>query len=143
MADPSTKRARRGIGGWMAFVVMAFCVVGLTGLFATYALTIPIERAAARDAALDRVLAGADPATMRDALGGDEPGGGAAMLAGDPAGLPDRVRADRTAMHARIVEEAEAIAARLRWLVLIVTVMGAAFACAVMGSLAPPREADH
>jgi len=39
-----------------AFVAMAFAVVGLTGVFATFAAPLPLERALAREAALDEAL---------------------------------------------------------------------------------------
>ena len=43
-------------GGWIAFAAMAFIVAGLAGVFATYALPIPMERGFAVDAALDEAL---------------------------------------------------------------------------------------
>ena len=38
---------------WIAFLAMAFVVVGLAGLFASYAVPLPLQRAIAREAALD------------------------------------------------------------------------------------------
>ena len=43
----------------LAFVAMAFAIVGLIGIFATYAAPLPLERAVARETALDAVLAAA------------------------------------------------------------------------------------
>jgi hypothetical protein len=124
--------APRGTITWMAFLVMTIVVVGLTGLFASYALEIPVERVALRDAALDLVLTGADPKSLADSLGDSAP-----ALTGDKAGLPARVAAERTRMHAEIAAEAAAVARRVRWLVVIVTVLGAVFACVIAGIMVP------
>ena len=48
---------RRNTATWMAFLVAAFGVVGLMGVFASYAAPLPFERAIARDATLDEALA--------------------------------------------------------------------------------------
>ncbi len=54
----------------MGFLAVAFAMVGLIGLIASYAAPLPLERAMARDAALDAVLeqAGSDPAAAIEAL---------------------------------------------------------------------------
>ena len=77
--------AQGGRSGWMMFAALAVMVVGLTGLFATYATPLPLERAMAREAALDAVAA--DPSlsanpTMRDSLGDSVP-----ALAGPPPAI--------------------------------------------------------
>ncbi len=41
---------------WTAFLLMLFAVVGLCGLFASYAGSIPLERGQVRTATLDSVL---------------------------------------------------------------------------------------
>jgi len=123
----------------MGFLAVAFAVVGLTGLFSTYAAPLPLERALARDAALDQVLqtAGRDPAAAIEALRPRLAESADALLpiAGD---LADKVARERTAMHARLLAEAEETATRLRWLICIVTAMAAAFGIALQG-LAPRR----
>ena len=53
----------RNTGSWIAFLVTLFLAVGLCGMFASYAVTIPLDRAAAREAMLDEVLTADDPAT--------------------------------------------------------------------------------
>lgn len=40
-------------GVWVAFLVMCFLVVGLTGMFASYSTAIPLEAAMMKAAALD------------------------------------------------------------------------------------------
>jgi hypothetical protein len=126
---------RGGVGAtWMAFLVMAFVVVGLTGLFASYAVPLPLERALAREATLDEALAaarGADPQTAVAALRDRLDDSAAALL---PAGgdMAARVAAERTAMRARFRAEAAAIATRVRWLVCVITVMASVFGVAVL-----------
>jgi len=119
----------------MGFLAMAFAVVGLTGLFATYAAPLPLERALARDAALDAVLLaarGPDPQAAIEALRPRLAESADALL---PIGadLADRIARERATMHGRLLVEAGATATILRWLICIVTVMGAAFGIALLG----------
>jgi hypothetical protein len=123
---------------WMAFVAMAFTVAGLIGVFATYAVAVPLQRALAREAALDEALAAAgSPEEMQrlqalaPRLGDSAP----ALTAGDGL-LPDRVARERTAMRLRFQEEARFLAGRLRLMIVVVTVLCAGFTCAVVGALA-------
>ena len=51
--------AERSSGSWIAFAVMAIVVVWLSGLFATFALPIAMQRAFLLDAAFDDALAAA------------------------------------------------------------------------------------
>ncbi len=125
----------RGTFTWMAFLVMTIVVVGLTGLFASYTLEIPVERMALRDTALDLVLTGADPKSLADSLGDSAP-----ALAGDKAGLPARIAAERARMHTEIAAEARAVALRVRWLVVIVTVLGSVFGCVIVGLMVPKEK---
>jgi hypothetical protein len=120
----------------MGFVAMAIVIVGLTGIFATYAVPLPLERALAREDALDAALATAeapDPSAARAALA-DRLGDSAGVLTGDAAGLAGRVAAERAAMRLRFAEEGTAVATRLRWLVAIVTATGTLFVVAMMGA---------
>jgi hypothetical protein len=119
---------------WTAFLVMAFVVVGLAGVFASYATPLPLARALAREAALDAAAAalrGPDPAAALEAL---RPRLGESAEALLPVGgdMPARITAARIAMRARFVAEAEAEARRARLLVIIVTLMAAAFGSAVL-----------
>jgi hypothetical protein len=120
----------------VAFVAVAFLVVGLMGVFATYAAPLPLERAMAREAALDAVLDAArtpNPEAAMAALKArlDDSAG---VLAGGTAGIAARVAAERLAMRERFAAEAAATGLRLRWLIVMVTLMGAVFAITMMGS---------
>ena len=134
MQNPSHAVARPN-GTLTGFVAMAFAIVGLVGLFATYAAPLPLERALARTAALDEALAaaaGPDYAATLDRLR-PRLAESAAPLAPGPA-LEARILAERDAARDRFRAEADATAVRLRWLVCLVTLTGAAFGIAMMGA---------
>ncbi len=120
-----------GGGTWAAFLAMAFLVVGLTGIFATYAAPIPLERVLARDAALDRLLAAPDPAKALDALRA-ELGDSADALAKAPGDLGERVARERGAMRVRLGREFAAVGLRLRLMIGVFTFAGALFGIAVL-----------
>jgi hypothetical protein len=127
--------ANGGRGTWVMFAVLAVGVVGLTGVFATYAAPLPLQRAMARAAALDAALATAaapDPAAALAALA-PRLGDSAAALQGPPAGLPARIAHERLAMRAHFGIVSEALAARLRMLVIVITAMGALFVGITVG----------
>jgi len=118
----------RPTGTLAAFLAMAFFIVGLTGLFATFAAPLPLERALAREGVLDEAVAaaqGADPAAalafLRTRLGES-----AAAVSPGPD-LPARIAAERLAMRARFATESAVTLSRLRWLICVVTGMGALF----------------
>jgi hypothetical protein len=97
----------------------------------------------ARDAALDAVLQAArepDPAAAVAALRPRlaESADAVLPLGGD---LEARVARERAAMHARLLAQSAATGTVLRWLICIVTVMGAAFGIALQG-MAPRRVVD-
>ena len=126
---------RRNTGTWMAFLAAAFGVVGLMGVFASYAAPLPFERAMARDATLDEALAtgGAKPALegLRDRLDDSAP----EVI--DGAGpIADRVATARAAMHTALETEAVAIGGRVRLELLVVTLVAAGFGLVVLGSVA-------
>ncbi|HTU56727.1 MAG TPA: hypothetical protein VMF62_22420 [Acetobacteraceae bacterium] len=117
------------------FLAMAFVVVGLAGIFATYAAPVPFGRALAREAVLDQVLAAsvapdaqARLAALRPALG--ESAG--AVLSG-PGTLAERVARERERMRARSEQEAADLGARLRLLIGVVTFAAALFGLAMLG----------
>jgi hypothetical protein len=120
---------------WMMFAAVAVGVVGLTGVFATYATPLPLQREMAREAALDAALLAAREPDPRAALAALEPrlGDSAAALAGAPAGLPERVEQERLAMRARFGAESDSLAARLRCLIIVTTAMGGVFVVAIVG----------
>jgi hypothetical protein len=122
---------------------MAFIVAGLAGVFATYALPIPMERGFAVDAALDEALIaarGPDPDRAIAALA-PRLGESAAPIAQGTGSWEDRIQRERAAMRARFIAEEQATALRLRWLVVVVNLMGAMFVGAVV-SIVSRRPAD-
>lgn len=127
--------ATRNSATWTAFLVMCFAIVGLTGLFGTFATTVPLYRALARYAALDEVLAVSrqpDAAVQLDRLRPQLAESAAAVLQGEGT-VEERVARERAAMRARQEHEAEGVAWRIRVMVLVVTLMAALFGVFVMG----------
>lgn len=119
---------------WTAFLLVCFGLVGLTGLFATYAAPIPLQRALNRNATLDRVLEAArqpDPAPLLERLRPALAESAAPVLTG-PGTLEERVARERDAVRARQDAEARGVAHRLRLLVIVVTVMAGLFGALVL-----------
>jgi hypothetical protein len=129
--------AMNGRGTWMAFLAMAFAVVGLSGLFATYAMSAPWRRAALEIASLD--ADGPVEARITAALGPD-----VAPRIAAPGTAPEAaLHAARAAVLRRAEEDADSAETHTRWLIVIVTTMGAVFGAAVLGmgrdaSASPP-----
>ena len=130
----------RPTGTLAAFLAMAIVVVGLTGLFATYAAPVALERAQAREAALDEAAVAArapDPAAalarMQARLGES-----AAALAPGPD-LQARIAAERLAMRARFATENAVTLSRLRWLICVITGTAALFGLAILNLAARAR----
>jgi hypothetical protein len=116
------------------FLICAFMVVGLTGLFATYAVPVPLERALRREAAIDQAgadLAGPDAGAKLQALA-PELGEQAAMLSDASVPLAERVRRAQAAVRDQMTAEAGEIATRLRWLIAVITVCAGGFGTALM-----------
>jgi hypothetical protein len=121
-------------GTWTAFLTMAFAVVGLIGCFATYAAQIPFDRALARSATLDQVLAIAstpNPAPRLEAL---RPAldDSATVLAGPTGELPARVATERKRMFVAFGSESADIGFRLRIVIVVFTAAGALFGAGVL-----------
>jgi len=119
---------------WTAFLAMVFFVVGLTGLFATFAAPLPLERAVLRDAALDEALAAAHRPESQAAIEALRPrlGDSAALLLPVGGDMDARIAEARRQMHERLTAEARAGERRLRWIIVIVTLLGAAFGAAIL-----------
>jgi hypothetical protein len=120
----------RNSGTLAGFLAVAFCLVGLIGLFATYAAPLPYQREIRREQVLDQVLV-TPPAqlpALEDALGESAD----AVLKGT-APLPQRVAAERVAMRARFADEADGTAERLRVLIVVITIMGALVGAVMLG----------
>ena len=114
---------------------MAFAIVGLIGIFATYAGPLPLERAMTRETALDAVLAAAKNPNPEAALTALKPqlDDSAGVISGGIAGIEQRVAGERVAMRARFAADAAATALRLRWLIGTITLMAFVFATTMMG----------
>ena len=120
---------------WTAFLLMCFALVGLTGMFASYAVTIPLDRTLARTAVRDGVLAeGQQPdptrqATLRMMLG---PEVGPRVLDG-PGDLFDRVAAQREVVLQEGTQEERSVVLWVRRVVAGVTVMAGLGGRGIMG----------
>ncbi len=122
----------------MAFLAMTFVVVGLTGLFASYAAPLPLERALARDAALDQALATGGQHDLLDKLRPELDDSAAAVIDGTGP-LDARVAAARTAMHAALLHEADSLGERLRMMIMVVTILAAIFGAVILGAASRSR----
>jgi hypothetical protein len=121
-------------GNLMAFLAMTFAILGLLGLFASIVAPIPLERALARDAALDEAAAaalGPSPQAAIEALRPRLAESADALLPVQPD-LADRIARERSAMHARFLIEATNTASHLRIMIGIVTVICALFGAAIL-----------
>lgn len=117
------------------FLVMCFAIVGLVGVFATFATPLPLHRALLRDVTLDETLIalhGPQPQAALDAL---KPrlDDSAPAFTPLPANPDDAVAAERKAMRQRFIEESDATAYRMKLMIGIVTVMAAVFGAAITG----------
>ncbi len=119
---------------WTAFLLMCFAIVGLTGMFATYATTVPLERALIRTGTLDQVLAAArapDASVRLEALRSALGERAGAVLSG-PGDLWDRVAVERAVVLDEQGREARSVAHRTRIMVIIVTLMAALVGSGIM-----------
>ena len=116
-------------GVWVAFLLMCFAMTGLVGLFASYATSIPLERALYRNAVLDQALVGAKPdeAAIRRVLGR----GADAVLSG-PGDLATRIAIARAAVRAEADDEQRGVAARTRLMLGVVTVLSAGLGAGIL-----------
>ena len=122
----------------LGFLVMAFFIVGLVGVFASFAAPLPLQRALAREAALDAAGAAAQAPDLAAALARRAPqlGDSAKALAGaDATNLPARIQAERVAMRARFQAETDAIVFRLRLVIALITLSAAGFGVMLTGAI--------
>lgn len=120
----------------IGFLVMAFIIVGLVGIFASFAAPLPLQRALSHETAWDAALEATRGPNPTEAIARLAPSLGdsaKALLAGDPASLPARIQAERIAARALFEAEAEAVGFRLRLLIGLVTLASAAFGVAMAG----------
>jgi hypothetical protein len=127
-------RGDRNRSTWMAFLAVAFAVVGLTGIFGTYAAPLPLQRALAREAALDDALTAAHMPQPQSGVEVLRPRLAESAEAVLPLSADEdaRIAGERAAMRARFIAEAEAEGKRLRLMIGVVTVMGAVFGAVVL-----------
>lgn len=114
---------------------MAFVIVGLAGIFSTYAVRAPLMAALSREAVLDRVLTAAEGPNASVALAALRPALGAradAVLEG-PGTLVERVARERGRVLAHADAEGTALANRVRVLIGAFTIAGAVFGFAILG----------
>ena len=119
----------------MGFLAMCFAIVGLVGLFGTFATPVPLARAISRETALDDAqvaMHSANPQAGLDALK-DRLDDSAAAFTPLPANPDSAVAAERVAMRSRLMADSVATASRMRLMIGIVTVMAAAFGSAIIG----------
>jgi hypothetical protein len=119
---------------WTGFLIVAFGVLGLVGAFGTYAAELPFDRAVARSATLDKVLAAShapDPQAAEQAL---RPllGDSADHVLTGPGTLESRVEAERARMLTDLHDEAKIYGFRLRCYLAVITVMASVFGALVM-----------
>jgi hypothetical protein len=120
---------------WTAFLVMLFAIVGLCGLFASYATSIPLERGMARSALLDRALADGsapDAAARLEQLRPRLDSLAATVLDGKGP-LQDRVAAARLVVQDEQQREETSLAYRTRLMLGVVTTLAAVLGAGILG----------
>jgi len=131
--DSTTSLSNRA--SLVGFLAMCFVIVGLVGLFASFAAPLPLQRALTREHTLDEAeaaLAGPNPqaaiAALKDRLDDSAP-----ALIPLPADAHAAIQAERVAMRARFLSDSDVVNTRMRWMIIIVTVMSAIFGVAITG----------
>ncbi len=115
---------------WIAFLVVLFALVGLCGLFASYAPSIPLERGIVRGAVLDRAAAAVDGQALealRPALGNLAP-----LVLDAPGGLPDRIARARLTVMDEQRREAASVGYRTRLMLGVVTLLAAGLGAGII-----------
>ena len=111
---------KHGSGAWTGFLVMAFIILGLCGLFATYAVQLPYQREAYAEARLDAATGAPDAQArlgqLRDALGDD--GAGAFPPESD---MRHQIDTARHVLRRHFQEQGNDIALRLRIVIVVFT----------------------
>ena len=122
---------------WLAFLAMAFLVVGLCGVFDCFAAQLPLSRGLAHGSALDELATGPAPtrrAELRAMLTDDLNDTEAESLA--RAALPAaRLAALHAEIRARFAAEARQIRVRLVTVTLAITATAALFGTMVASVL--------
>jgi hypothetical protein len=127
----------RNTSTWAAFLLVCFAVVGLMGAFASYAAPLPLERALARDGALDDALAAGDSKPALEPLR-ERLDDSAALVIDGTGPLSARVATARAAMHVSLLHESDVVGDQLRFELLIITVVAGVFGTLMLVSAARP-----
>ena len=110
-----------GSGAWTGFLVMAFIILGLCGLFATYAVQLPYQREAYSEARLDAASGAPDAQArldqLRDALGDD----GTGAFPPDDVEMSHRIDTARHVLRRHFQDQGNDIALRLRIVIVVFT----------------------
>ena len=124
----------RIIGPWIAFLSTLFLLVGLCGLFASYATSIPLERAAARNVLLDQAAATANAPDGAGQLRQLLPrlDSLAEPLTTGPGTLADRITAARATVLDEQRRETVSLTYRVRLMLGVVTVLAAALGAGIL-----------
>ncbi len=130
----------RNTGTWIGFLTMTFAIVGLLGLFASFAAPLPLERALARETTLDQALAAGDAKAALEPLR-DRLDDSAATVIDGAGPLAARVAAARVAMRVSLQHEADAVGQRLRLMLGVVTLVAAGFGAFLLRAVANPSGA--
>ena len=117
----------RFFDAWTAFLLMLFAIVGLCGLFASYATSIPLERGMARGVLLDQVAAdsvAADASVRLERLRPTLGALGGPVLDG-PGPLTERIASARAVVQDEQQREESSLAFRTRLMLAVVTGLAA------------------
>lgn len=125
---------RARLDSWTAFLAMLFLVVGLCGLFASYAGVVPLERAGARTALIDRVAQSGADRTMIETLA-PQLGSLAPLLLDEQTPLQERLARARALVAEEARREAASVSYRVRLMLGVVTVLAALLGCAILTQL--------
>jgi len=123
---------RRIDGAWYGFLTVGFLVIGLAGIFGTYASQVPYQRGELAEQVLDRAAAthnAAELAGLKSELGDN-----AAIMARQNVPLAERIAAARAATRVRAADEATGVAHGLRLDIGLITVGCALFGCFLLGA---------
>jgi hypothetical protein len=129
MADGGDGRGLARLG----FLAMCFAVLALTGMLAMHVAQLPLERAMAREAVLDRALVAARAGDAA-ALEGLRPllGDSARVILPAGAEFEAAVAAERVAMRARLLAEAREVKVRMTAMLGLVALLAGGFGGVVM-----------
>jgi hypothetical protein len=121
----------------IGFLLVCFLLPGLIGTFASFSIPAPVVDEQHQQAALDTVLSAPDDAAqhaaiahLADAVDADT----AAIVANGTGPIAGRVAAAEQNMRAEVVREARAEAYKIRLMVITMTILGAMFGVALLGT---------